>query len=151
MRVAPLAIALALAAAPAIAKPSRAEPIPLKKGLPRKEGLSRLVIVSNLAGRDARFRAVKKLAALRDAKILKFKGAKVETVRKALARAGPEVVAFAVSPETVDINFHFNELSRKRRWRVIRNEGSRMHDLSLLVLVQRVQGDFFNRYEPAIV
>jgi hypothetical protein len=96
-----------LLAAPVVAAPrSRNEPIPLARGLPRPEGLGKLVIVSNYAKRDGRFKAVQKLAAHRGARIVRFKGGKLGTVRKALVSEGPEFVALAVKPETVDTNFH---------------------------------------------
>jgi hypothetical protein len=104
-----------LLAAPLLAAPrSRAKPIPLARGLPRPEGLGKLVIVSNYAGRDGRFKAVQKLAEYRGAKIVKFKGNKIGTVRKALALQGPEFVALAVKPETVDTNFHYEVLELSR-------------------------------------
>ena len=104
--VAPLFVA-PLFVAPLFAAPrSRAEPIPLARGLPRPEGLGKLVIVSNYAKRDGRFKAVQKLAEYRSAGIVRFKGSKIGTVRKALASEGPEFVALAVKPETVDTNFH---------------------------------------------
>ncbi|MHC4972937.1 MAG: hypothetical protein ACYTG3_11450 [Planctomycetota bacterium] len=100
-----------LLAAPLLAAPkSRAEPIPLARGLPKPKGLGKLVIVSNYAGTDGRFRAIRKLADYRGAKIVKFKGSKLRTVRKALAAQGPEFVALAVKPETVDTNFHYEVL-----------------------------------------
>lgn len=100
-----------LLAVPALAAPkSRADPIPLARGLPKPQGLGKLVIVSNYAGADGRFKAVRKLAAYRGARIVKFKGQKLKTVRKALAAAGPEFVALAVKPETVDTNFHYEVL-----------------------------------------
>jgi len=100
-----------LLAAPLFSAPrSREEPIPLARGLPRAEGLGKLVIVSNYAKRDGRFKAVQKLAEYRGAKIVRFKGSKIGTVRKALALKGPEFVALAVKPETVDTNFHYEVL-----------------------------------------
>jgi len=102
---------LLLLTTPLLAAPrSRAEPIPLARGLPRPEGIGKLVIVSNYAGRDGRFQAVKKLAEHRGARIVKFKGGKIGTVRKALVSEGPEFVALAVKPETVDTNFHYEVL-----------------------------------------
>jgi len=108
-----LFIALLLASAPLLAG-SRQDPILLRKGLPKAAGLSKLVVVSNYKGLDPRFKAIKKLAAARRAKILKFKDDKIESVRKALARIGPEFVAVAVTPETVDINFHYRVLELSR-------------------------------------
>lgn len=89
---------------------SREEPIALKRGLPKAAGLGRLVIVTNFRTRDARAKAVKRLAEHRDARILKFKDAKIEDVRRKLAREGAEFVAVAVTPETVDVNFHYDVL-----------------------------------------
>ncbi|MHC4407584.1 MAG: hypothetical protein ACYS0F_01125 [Planctomycetota bacterium] len=87
-----------------------AKPIDLKKGRPSAKGLDQLVILTNYAGTDKRFAAVKKLAEYRKAKILRFKGSKVGSVRGKLARVGPEFVALAVKPETVDVNFHYDVL-----------------------------------------
>ncbi|MHC4955456.1 MAG: hypothetical protein ACYTGZ_16510 [Planctomycetota bacterium] len=84
--------------------------IPVSKGMPRAEGLGRLVIVTNIPGRDARTKAVKRLAKHRGAKTIRFKDADVGKVAKSLRRLGPEFVAFAVTPETVDINFHLDVL-----------------------------------------
>ncbi|MHC4548711.1 MAG: hypothetical protein ACYTEZ_08020 [Planctomycetota bacterium] len=103
-------VAVLLLAASVAAAPSRAKPIPVGRGLPKPEGVGKLVIVSNLPARDGRFEAIKRLAAHRRAGIVKFKGSKIATVRKALLRAGPEFVAVAVTPETVDINFHYEVL-----------------------------------------
>ena len=93
---------------------SRADPISLKRGLPKAEGLGRLVIVTNLESRDDRAEAVKRLAEHRGARIFRFKEAQVEDVRKKLQREGAEFVAFAVSPETVDVNFHYEVLELAR-------------------------------------
>ena len=84
--------------------------ISLSKGLPKASGLGKLAIVTNLPARDARMKAVKKLAKARGAKVLRFKQSDVVSVAKALRRMGPEFVAFAVTPETVDINFHLDVL-----------------------------------------
>jgi len=100
-----------LLAAPLLAAPrSRAEPIPLARGLPRPEGIGKLVIVTNYAGHDRRLKAVKVLAEYRGSKIFKFKGGRIGSVRKALAAQGAEFVALAVKPETVDTNFHYEVL-----------------------------------------
>lgn len=108
-----LLLAVAVGGQAAFAK-SRQEPISLKRGLPKADGLGRLVIVTNFATRDARSKAVKRLAKHRDAKVIRFKDAKIDAVRKKLAREGAEFVAVAVTPETVDVNFHYEviELSR---------------------------------------
>ncbi len=82
----------------------------MSKGMPKASGLGKLAIVTNLSGRDARMKAVKRLAKARGAKTIRFKESDVASVAKALRRMGPEFVAFAVTPETVDINFHMDVL-----------------------------------------
>jgi hypothetical protein len=93
---------------------SREEPISLRRGLPKPDGLGRLVIVTNFESRDGRAKAVKRLAEHRDAKVLRFKASKIEDVRKRLQREGAEFVALAVTPETVDVNFHYEVLELAR-------------------------------------
>ncbi|MDH3592591.1 MAG: hypothetical protein OER88_11970, partial [Planctomycetota bacterium] len=82
----------------------------LAKGLPKQQGLGKLAIVTNFAGRDARYKAVKKLAQARGAKIFRFAEGKLNTVRGKLKSAGVEFVAVAVTPATIDINFHYDVL-----------------------------------------
>jgi len=84
--------------------------IPVSRGLPKASGLGKLVIVSNIPGRDPRMKAVKALAQHRQAKIFKFKDRNVASIATALRRIGPEFVALAVRPETVDINFQLDVL-----------------------------------------
>jgi hypothetical protein len=93
-----------------LAAVAAAKPIDLGKGLPRAKGLGQLVILSNYPKSDKRYGAVKALAEYRKAKILRFKGNKIGSVRGKLARLGPEFVAVAVTPETVDVNFHYDVL-----------------------------------------
>jgi len=106
-----LVLLLVGVAAPAARARSREEPIPLKKGLPAPDGLGRLVILTDLESRDDRSKAVKRLAEARDAKILRFREGKLDAVRTKLEREGPEFVALAVAPETVDVNFHYEVLA----------------------------------------
>lgn len=93
---------------------SREDPSSLKRGLPKEKGLGQLVIVTNFETRDARAKAVKRLAKHRGAKVLRFRDAKIEDVRKKLVREGAEFVAVAVTPETVDVNFHYEVLELAR-------------------------------------
>ena len=116
MRIGFLLLVVGLLGAPphvAWAK-SREEPISLRRGLPKADGLGRLVIVTNFATRDARSKAVKRLAKHRDAKVIRFRDGKIEDVRKKLQREGAEFVAVAVTPETVDVNFHYEVLELSR-------------------------------------
>ena len=82
----------------------------IAKGLPKEKGLGKLAIVTNFVGRDARYKAVQKLAKARGAKVYRFKEGKLAAVRGRLAGAGVEFVAIAVTPETIDINFHYDVL-----------------------------------------
>jgi hypothetical protein len=74
-------------------------------GYPKAKGLGRSVILTNLPARSAEYKAVKRLSRHRSAKILRFRDSDVGSVRKELRRAGPEFVAVAVLPTTVDMNF----------------------------------------------
>ena len=109
-----LLLGLTVAMAPVEAKgkkgKTRATPIAIKKGLPTAEGLGKLVFVSNLPTKDKRWKAIKAYAKERGAKTLRFKENDVASVAKGLAKAGAEFVAFAVPPETLDINFHYSVL-----------------------------------------
>jgi len=82
----------------------------LKKSMPCKTGLGRMVILTNLPRRGPAWKAVKRLARHRDAVIQPFKEDNVRSTRRKLGRIGPEFVAVAVSPTTVDMNFHLDLL-----------------------------------------
>ncbi len=92
------------------AEVDRARPIPMKKGLPTAAGLGKLVIVTNFPASDKRYKAVKAYAKERGAKLIKFKEQDLASTRKKLQRAGAEFVALAMTPETIDTNFHYGVL-----------------------------------------
>jgi hypothetical protein len=87
--------------------------IALRSGLPKAEGLGRLAILSNWPTGDGA-KAVQRLAEGRDAKVLRFRESDVRSVATALARLGPEFVAVAVTPDTLDVNFHLDVLDLSR-------------------------------------
>jgi len=84
--------------------------VQLAEGCPRPEGLGRVVLLTNLAEGDARLRALEEWRGARGAEVVRFPGADVQEAGKELARIGPEFVAIAVAPATVDINFHLDVL-----------------------------------------
>jgi len=81
--------------------------VQVSEGCPKPEGLGRMVLLTNLPARDARLKALEGWRGARGAEIVHFPGTDVEEAAKDLARIGPEFVAVAVAPTTVDINFHF--------------------------------------------
>ncbi len=111
---APAVLAMALLAIPATPALAREKPLAAKKGLPKAGGLGVTTIVTNLGPRSDGWDAVKRLAEHRDAKVLRFEESELEDVRKALARIGPEYVVLAVTPTTVDMNFHLDVLELSR-------------------------------------
>jgi len=81
--------------------------VQISEGCPKPEGLGRTVLLTNLAAGDARLKALEGWRGARGAEVVRFSGTDVEDAAKDLARIGPEFVAVAVAPTTVDINFHF--------------------------------------------
>ena len=94
-------------AAPAVAAERR---VPVKSGRPLASGLGKEVILTNLPARSKEWKAVNEHARYRQARVLRFRGDKVSSVRKSLGKIGPEFVSVAVSPTTVDMNFHLEML-----------------------------------------
>ncbi len=89
---------------------TRATPIAIKRGLPKSTGVGQLAIATNLPTGDKRWKAVKRYAKSRKAATLRFRELDVTSIRRSLAKIGPEFVAFAVAPETLDVNFHYSVL-----------------------------------------
>jgi tetratricopeptide (TPR) repeat protein len=81
--------------------------VQVTEGCPRPEGIGRTVLLTNLGPGDARLKALEEWRGARGAEVVRFSGSDVEDAAKDLARLGPEFVAVAVAPTTVDINFHF--------------------------------------------
>ncbi|MCZ6572063.1 MAG: hypothetical protein O7C98_02730 [Planctomycetota bacterium] len=104
-------LALALVVFPASRAWGKPEPgwISLKKGRPRAKGIGGVVVLTNLSAGQGR-KAVLTFAKQRTARILRFKKRDVASTARELARIGPEYVVVAVTPTTVDINFHFEML-----------------------------------------
>jgi hypothetical protein len=80
--------------------------VQVSEGCPKPEGLGRTVLLTNLLVGDARLRALEGWRGARGAEVVRFGGSDVQDAAKDLARIGPEFVAVAVAPATVDINFH---------------------------------------------
>jgi hypothetical protein len=80
------------------------------QGLPRAEGLGKVVVLTNLAASDPLWKSLEAWRAARKAATVKFAGSGVGTARAALEKAGVEFVAIAVAPDTVDVNFHLDVL-----------------------------------------
>ncbi len=94
-------------------RPAAAEPPPALAawpGCPKRDGLGKLAILTNLAEGDTRWKAVRALQKHRKASIVTFPGSNVRAAAAALAQAGPEFVAVAVPPTTVDMNFQLDML-----------------------------------------
>jgi hypothetical protein len=84
--------------------------IQLADGLPRAEGLGRVVLLTNLLAGDGRLRALEGWRGARGAEVVRFGGIGVADAAGDLRRIGAEFVAIAVAPATVDINFHLDVL-----------------------------------------
>ncbi len=80
------------------------------EGFPRFAGLGRVVVLTNFAASDPMWKALDRWRDARKAETVKFVGDDIRTAADALRKIGPEFVALAVSPETVDINFHLDVL-----------------------------------------
>lgn len=93
-----------------LALEAQEKPLRLDRSCPKADGLGKLVVLTNLPARGPGWRAVKKLADHRSARIFRFKANRVRSVAKKLRSLGPEFVALAVSPETVDMNFQLDML-----------------------------------------
>ena len=94
----------------ASAEKDRADPISVRKGLPKAKGLGTMVIATNFATRDARYKVIKAYAKARGAKLQRFKDAELDSLVKPLRKVGPEFVAFAMTPESIDTNVHYGIL-----------------------------------------
>jgi len=92
----------------------RDEPIALRKGMPKARGLGTLVIATNFETRDGRYKVIKAYAKSRGAKVQRFKGSELESLVKPLRKVGPEFVAFAMTPESIDTNVHYGILEMCR-------------------------------------
>ncbi len=95
---------------PASAETDRSEPIPLKKGHPTAAGLGKLAVLTNFPSSDKRYKVLKAYAKARGAKLIKFKEGDLQSTRKRLQRTGAEFVALAMTPESIDTNFHYSAL-----------------------------------------
>jgi hypothetical protein len=80
------------------------------QGLPRAEGLGKVVVLTNLAPSDPLWKALDAWRTARKAQTVRFTGDDVRTARDGLEKAGAEFVALAVAPATVDVNFHLDVL-----------------------------------------
>lgn len=80
------------------------------EGFPRAEGLGKVVLLSNWAASDPMWKALERWRTVRKAEVVRFAGDDVRGAATALRRIGPEFVALAVSPGTVDVNFHLDAL-----------------------------------------
>ncbi len=84
--------------------------VQVSEGCPKPEGLGRMVLLTNLGAGDARLLALEGWRGARGAEVVRFQGADVQEATTDLARIGPEFVAVAVPPTSVDINFHLDLL-----------------------------------------
>lgn len=104
------ALAVVVLAAGPLAAQDTGPQLPGNRGLPRASGLDKTVVLANLPASDPGWTAVRKLAKHRKAEILGFSGSAVDGARAALVKAGVEHVILAVTPTTVDMNFHLDVL-----------------------------------------
>ncbi|MCI0339692.1 MAG: hypothetical protein L0216_00840 [Planctomycetales bacterium] len=98
---------------PSLPLSASADPAPSPaalSGCPKKDGLGKLAILTNLAEADPRWTAVRALQKHRKAAIVTFPGSQVREAATSLAQMGPEFVAIAVPPTTVDMNFQLDML-----------------------------------------
>ncbi len=84
--------------------------IPVEEGLPKAEGLGRVALVTDLPESSALLRALATWRERRDARVVRFRKGRLDDIVDDLRRLGPEFVAFAVAPQTVDVNFHWHVL-----------------------------------------
>jgi hypothetical protein len=84
--------------------------VQLTEGFPRPDGLGKVVVLTNLAASDPLWKALDRWRAARHAETVRFSGDDVRTAADALKKIGPEFVAIAVAPGTVDVNFHLDVL-----------------------------------------
>jgi len=84
--------------------------IQIEKGCPKPEGLSKIVVLTNLPAGGDWFKAAAAWRKFRDAEVVQFRGTDPHGAAGALRRIGPEFVAVHVKPETLDNNFHLGVL-----------------------------------------
>jgi len=84
--------------------------IQIEKGCPKPEGLSKIVVLTNLSSGSDWFRAAAKWRKARSAEVVQFRGSDPKAAMGSLRRIGPEFVAVHVKPETIDNNFHLGVL-----------------------------------------
>ncbi|HVG94690.1 MAG TPA: hypothetical protein VND21_09595, partial [Planctomycetota bacterium] len=81
--------------------------IDLPDGLPRADGLGKIAVVTDLAESDPLWKALEDWRRARAATVVRFRKGRLGDVADDLRKVGPEFVAFAVAPATVDVNFHW--------------------------------------------
>ena len=82
--------------------------VQITEGYPRAEGLGKVVLLTDLAAGDARSKALAPWVEARRAQVVRFDAYDLEKSADALRAIGPEFVAVATAPTTVDINFHLS-------------------------------------------
>jgi hypothetical protein len=82
----------------------------LADGCPRASGLGQVAVVTDLAESDPLWKALEAWRKARKAHVVRFKRGRLGDVADDLRKLGPEHVAVAVAPATVDVNFHWHLL-----------------------------------------
>ncbi len=84
--------------------------IDVRDGLPRPEGLGKVAVVTDLPESSPLWKALEGWRRARGAAVVRFRGGRLADVADDLRKAGPEFVALAVAPGTVDVNFQWRVL-----------------------------------------
>ena len=84
--------------------------IQILKGCPRPEGMGKIVLLTDLSASSSRFKALEVWRTARDAEVVRIRPGRLSDAVDELRRLGPEFVAIAVAPLTIDGNFHLSVL-----------------------------------------
>jgi tetratricopeptide (TPR) repeat protein len=88
--------------------------IQILEGYPRADGIGKVVLLTNIPSGGAHRKALAPWIEARDAQVVRFRRNDVRGAAKEIASIGPEFVAVAVAPDTIDINFQFSMLEMCR-------------------------------------
>ncbi len=89
--------------------------IALDTGCPRADGLGKVAVVTDLSESDPLWKALEPWRKAREARVVRFRKGRFADVVGDLRKIGPEYVAIAVAPATVDVNFHWEVFETCRR------------------------------------
>lgn len=84
--------------------------IDVEDGCPRAAGLGKVAVVTDLKEHDPLWKSLDAWRAARSATVIRLRDGDPATAEAKLRKLGPEFVAFAVAPGTLDANFHWRVL-----------------------------------------